>query len=62
MVPLIGWCWLFAESIFIQRNWETDKKILVESMDKLLLDYPDNKYFNVISVCLWPLNGPRDVY
>jgi hypothetical protein len=47
LIPLIGWCWLFAESIFINRKWETDKKLLVEGLDKNLTDYPEDCYFNV---------------
>jgi hypothetical protein len=46
-MPLIGWCWLFTESIFINRKWETDKKLLVEGLDKNLTDYPEDCYFNV---------------
>lgn len=51
LIPLIGWCWLFTESIFIKRQWETDKKKLVEGMDKILNNYPDNYYFNVLIYC-----------
>ena len=47
LIPLMGWCWLATESIFIQRQWETDKKKLTEGMDKILCDYPDNYFFNV---------------
>ena len=47
LIPLFGWCWLATESIFIQRQWETDKKKLTEGMDKILCDYPDNYFFNV---------------
>ena len=48
-LPLVGWCWLFTESIFIHRKWDTDKKLLVESLDKILVDYPKGHYFNVIN-------------
>lgn len=51
LIPLIGWCWLATESIFIERQWETDKKKLVEGLDKILCDYPDNYYFNVLMFC-----------
>ena len=48
MVPIIGWCLLFTESVFIKRKWETDSKTLVKDMDKIIVDYPDNFFFNVI--------------
>ncbi len=48
LIPLIGWCWKATESIFIKRQWETDKKKLTEGLDKILNDYPDDYYFNVI--------------
>lgn len=51
LVPLIGWCWLFSESIFIKRNWDTDKKLLVEGLDKKLTNYPKDHYFNVLMFC-----------
>lgn len=47
-VPIIGWCWLFTESIFIERKWETDQKLLVQGMDRILKDYPDGHFFNVL--------------
>ncbi len=50
MIPLIGWCWLFTESIFIQRQWESDKRKLTEGFDKILNNYPEGHYFNVCSI------------
>ena len=47
LVPLIGWCWMFTESIFIKRKWEIDNKTLVKNLDKILKDYPANYFFNV---------------
>lgn len=48
---MIGWCWVFTESIFIDRKWETDKKKLKEGLDKYLAVYPDDYYFNVLMFC-----------
>ncbi|XP_050390824.1 1-acyl-sn-glycerol-3-phosphate acyltransferase gamma [Patella vulgata] len=39
-VPLIGWAWYFNESIFLKRNWESDKKTIENDLKKLT-DYPD---------------------
>jgi len=50
-VPLLGWAWLATESIFIERQWETDKKKLTEGLDKILNDYPDDYFFNVLMFC-----------
>jgi lysophosphatidic acid acyltransferase/lysophosphatidylinositol acyltransferase len=50
-MPLVGWTWLFTESIFIHRKWETDKKLLVESLDKILVDYPEGHFFNILMFC-----------
>jgi hypothetical protein len=47
-MPLIGWCWYFTESIFITRKIEKDEKILIESMNQILEEYPKDYYFNVI--------------
>lgn len=50
-MPLVGWCWLFTESIFIHRKWDTDKKLLVESLDKILDGYPNGHFFNILMFC-----------
>ena len=47
-LPLIGWCWYFTESIFINRDWKTDQKILPEGIDKLITDYPEDHFFNIL--------------
>lgn len=50
-IPLIGWCWMFTESIFIKRKWEIDHKTLVKSLDQILVDYPKNYHFNILMFC-----------
>ncbi|KFM80796.1 1-acyl-sn-glycerol-3-phosphate acyltransferase delta, partial [Stegodyphus mimosarum] len=35
-VPVIGWGWVFAEMIFLERNWEKDKLILGTKLDNLV--------------------------
>jgi lysophosphatidic acid acyltransferase/lysophosphatidylinositol acyltransferase len=47
LIPLIGWSWIFAESIFIRRVWESDRETLIKDLRKVLADYPKNWYFNV---------------
>ena len=51
LVPLIGWCWMFTESIFIKRKWEIDNKTLVKNLDKILKDYPVDYFFNILMFC-----------
>lgn len=51
LVPLLGWSWFCTESIFIERQWENDKKKLTEGLDKILCDYPDNSFCNVLMFC-----------
>ena len=45
-VPLIGWAWMFTESIFLKREWEADKRIIVHDL-KYLTEYPDNYWVTV---------------
>ena len=47
LIPLIGWCWMYTESIFIKRKWDSDKKTLVKDLDQVLVNYPEGHYFNV---------------
>jgi hypothetical protein len=62
-VPVIGWCWIFTESIFIKRKWDTDQKLLVEGIDKILKDYPENNFFNVsLFVCLPSFEYSQGIY
>ncbi len=46
-VPVVGWCWIFTESIFIRRVWESDRETLVNDLRKILVDYPKKLFFNV---------------
>ncbi len=47
LVPVVGWCWIFTESIFLRRIWESDRETLVNDLRKVLDNYPENYYFNV---------------
>ncbi len=47
LVPVVGWCWIFTESIFLRRIWESDRETLVNDLRKVLANYPENYYFNV---------------
>ena len=47
MVPLIGWCWIFTESIFIKRKWDVDSKTMTKDFDEIIEDYPKDYFFNV---------------
>lgn len=46
-VPIIGWCWIFTESIFLRRVWDSDRETLVNDLREILADYPPNYFFNV---------------
>jgi len=39
-VPIVGWAWQFAEVVFLERNWEKDKKAMEHQVDNLTT-YPD---------------------
>jgi len=49
LVPILGWSWLFAESIFLRRVWENDKTVLEKDIQQLVTNYPDDYYFAVRS-------------
>ena len=38
-VPLIGWAWMFTESIFIKRDWDKDKLTIPRDLG-YLTEYP----------------------
>jgi len=46
LVPLIGWEWMFTESIFLRRDWDQDKQIISRDL-KYIRDYPDNYWVTV---------------
>lgn len=50
-VPIVGWCWIFTESIFIRRIWENDRETLVKDLRNVLADYPRNYFFNFLLFC-----------
>ena len=54
-MPVVGWCWIFTESIFLRRIWESDRETLVKDLGKVLNEYPDNYYFNVSLALFSPL-------
>lgn len=51
LLPIIGWCWHFTESIFLRRVWSTDKTILEHDIRRLVHDYPKNYYFTLFLSC-----------
>ncbi|CAF2451074.1 unnamed protein product [Rotaria sp. Silwood2] len=51
VLPIIGWCWYFTESIFLRRVWSTDKAILERDIKRLVDDYPKNYYFTLFLSC-----------
>ncbi|CAF0979391.1 unnamed protein product [Rotaria sordida] len=51
LVPIVGWCWIFAESIFLRRVWESDRETLVKDLRKVLANYPKNYFFNLLLFC-----------
>ncbi|XP_013381629.1 1-acyl-sn-glycerol-3-phosphate acyltransferase delta isoform X2 [Lingula anatina] len=40
-VPIQGWSWYFTESVFLKRNWEQDRKIIIRDI-KNLAEFPVN--------------------
>ncbi|CAF1052840.1 unnamed protein product [Rotaria sp. Silwood1] len=51
LVPIVGWCWIFTESIFLRRVWESDRETLVKDLRKVLANYPKNYFFNLLLFC-----------
>lgn len=49
-VPLIGWAWMFTESIFLKRTWDKDKEIISRDL-KYIRDYPDNYWVTLLLFC-----------
>ncbi|XP_055382544.1 1-acyl-sn-glycerol-3-phosphate acyltransferase gamma-like [Condylostylus longicornis] len=39
-IPIIGWCWYFAEFVFLERSFEKDKEIIATQL-KEAFSYPD---------------------
>lgn len=39
-IPTLGWAWKFAETIFLERNWNRDKEVIGRQI-KELTAYPD---------------------
>lgn len=70
-VPLIGWAWMFTESIFLKRTWDKDKEIISRDL-KYIRDYPDGYWVTVsrsfnasfIFVITWKsiLNFTKDMH
>ena len=46
MVPIIGWMWIFTESIFLKRQWDLDKKIIARDL-AYLTKYPPHYWVTV---------------
>jgi len=46
-VPVIGWCWWFAEFLFLQRNWTKDKHTIETKLKELF------EYENPVSVFVY---------
>lgn len=49
-VPLIGWAWMFTESIFLKRTWDKDKEIISRDL-KYIRDYPDGYWVTLLLFC-----------
>ena len=45
-VPLIGWAWMFTESIFLRRDWDQDKQTISRDLTRIR-DYPDGYWVTV---------------
>ncbi|XP_064613139.1 1-acyl-sn-glycerol-3-phosphate acyltransferase gamma-like [Liolophura sinensis] len=49
-VPLIGWAWYFTESIFLKRNWEHDRQVIMRDL-KNLTHFPVNYWVTILLFC-----------
>ena len=49
-LPVVGWGAYFCEHIFVKRNWEKDKSLLLKSTQNLFDDYSKDFHFNVTSL------------
>ena len=45
-VPLIGWAWMFTESIFLRRDWDRDRQTISHHL-QCIRDYPDGYWVTV---------------
>ncbi|CAF1596391.1 unnamed protein product, partial [Didymodactylos carnosus] len=50
-LPILGWCWVFTESIFLKRAWQTDKNVLLHDIQQLVDKYPKNYFFTLFCSC-----------
>ena len=50
MMPLIGWAWMFTESIFLRRDWDKDKTNMARSLEKIA-SYPQNAIVTLLLLC-----------
>ncbi|CAG0888926.1 unnamed protein product [Darwinula stevensoni] len=39
-VPIMGWAWVFAEIVFLERKWEQDHLTIASQLD-IIAEYPD---------------------
>lgn len=51
-IPAIGWCWKFAEFIFLERSFDKDRRIIDEQLNEIF-DYPDPCWVCALCVWLW---------
>ena len=48
-VPTMGWAWMFAESIFLERNLEKDKETIGRQI-KELVNHPDPMWVSTVKL------------
>lgn len=55
-IPAIGWCWKFAEFVFLERSFDKDKIIIDQQVNEIF-DYPDpcwvSMFYYIIHVKLY---------
>jgi lysophosphatidic acid acyltransferase/lysophosphatidylinositol acyltransferase len=49
-VPIIGWLWMFTESIFLKREWDRDRATIVHDLNNLT-DYPKDYWVTLLIFC-----------
>ncbi|CAF1420341.1 unnamed protein product [Rotaria sordida] len=50
-IPILGWCFVCTETIFVRRVWESDRQTFVKDLQKILANYPKNHFFNLMLSC-----------
>lgn len=48
-MPVLGWAWKFSEFVFLERNFEKDRKN-IDRQVRELADYPDPMWVSLLTI------------